>query len=129
MPKHEELSRRERQIMDIVYARGEASVNDVWQSLPDPPSRTSVRTLMRILEEKGHLGHRTRQREFIYRPTRARTHAGRSALRRVLETFFGGSLETAVALHLSDPAVRLSAEEKQRLARLIEEAQTVEEQR
>jgi predicted transcriptional regulator len=114
--------------MDIVYARGEASVNEVWQSLPDPPSRTSVRTLMRILEEKGHLGHRERRREFIYRPTRARTHAGRSALRRVLETFCGGSLETAVALHLSDPAVRLSAAEKQRLARLIEETQTVEDQ-
>lgn len=123
----EELSRRERQIMDIVYARGEASVNEVWQSLPDPPSRTSVRTLMRILEGKGHLGHRNRRREFIYRPTRARARAGRSALRRVLETFFGGSFETAVALHLSDPAVRLTVEEKQRLARLIEEAQTVEE--
>lgn len=127
MQQGDPLSRRERQIMDVIYARGVASVNEVWESLPDPPSRTSVRTLMRILEDKGHLAHRKSGREFVYRPTKARTHAGRWALRRVLETFFGGSLETAVATHLSDPAIRLSSEEKQRLARLLQEAETAED--
>lgn len=127
MSKQEGLSRRERQIMDVVYARGEVSATDVWQSLPDPPSRTAVRTLLRILEEKGHLRHEKRAREFIYRPTKPRGRAGRSALRRVLETFFDGSLEKAVASHLSDPSVKLSVDELERLASLIREAEEKEE--
>ncbi len=68
--------------MNVVYARGEASASEVWEALPDRPSRTAVRTLLRILEEKGRLGHRKPGREFIYRPTWPRTRAGRRGLRR-----------------------------------------------
>jgi BlaI family transcriptional regulator, penicillinase repressor len=123
----QQLSRRERQIMDIVYARNEASVSEVWQAMPDPPSRTAVRTLLRILEEKGHLRHKQRRREFVYQPVRPRGRVGRSALRRVLETFFDGSLEQAVAAHLSDPAAQLSADELERLAQLIRQAEKKED--
>ena len=113
------LSRRERQIMDIIYARSEASATDVLNDMPDPPTRTAVRTMLRILEEKGHLVHKKKGREFIYQPTRARTRAGLSALRRVVQTFFEGSLEKAVAVHLSDPKSDLSEDELKRLADLI----------
>ncbi len=116
------LSRRERQIMGIVYAKGQASATEVLSGLPDPPTRTAVRTLLRILEDKGHLKHTKRGREFVYRPTRPRTRAGRSALRRVLQTFFDGSLENAVAVHLSDPQSDLSTEELERLADLVRRA-------
>ncbi len=119
MSDPEELSRRERQIMDVVYALGHATVTEVWRGLPDAPSRTTVRTLLRILEEKGHLRHREQGREFVYRAVRPRLRAGRSALRRVLETFFDGSLEQAVAAHLADPSSQLSDEEAERLAELI----------
>jgi predicted transcriptional regulator len=118
----EGLSRRERQIMDIVYARSEASALEVHGDLPDPPSRTAVRTLLRILEEKGHLKHRQEGMKYVYRPSRPRGRAGRSALRRVLRTFFDGSLEKAVAAHLGDPATAPSPEELERLAELIREA-------
>src|SRR5215469_151353 len=107
------LSRRERQIMEIVYARGEASAADVHAALPDAPSYTAVRTLLRILEEKGHLKHRQEGLKYIYAPSRSRKHAGRSAFRRILETFFEGSLEKAVAAYLSDSATDLSPEELQ----------------
>ena len=116
------LSRRERQIMDIVYARGEASASDVLNEMPDPPTRTAVRTMLRILEEKGHLVHKKKGREFIYQPTRARTRAGLSAMRRVVQTFFEGSLEKAVAVHLSDPKSELTEDELKRLADLIRQA-------
>jgi predicted transcriptional regulator len=118
----ESLSRRERQIMDSVYARGEASAAEVLADLPDPPGKTAVRTLLRILEEKGHLKHRQVGLRYVYRPSRPRGHAGRSALRRVLETFFDGSLEKAVAAHLGDSAEGLSPEELARLAALIHQA-------
>ncbi len=116
------LSRRERQMMDIIYALGEASATQVLDVLPDPPTRTTVRTVLRILEEKGHLRHRKRGREFIYGPTRSRSRAAQSALRRVLRTFFDGSFEKAVAFHLSDPRSGLSDPELKRLADLIRQA-------
>ncbi len=121
------LSRRERQIMTICFSLGEASATDVWQRMPDQPSRTSVRTLLGILEEKGRLEHRKRGREFIYKPTRPRLVAGQSALRTVLQTFFGGSLEEAVAAHLSDPGAAPSEEELKRLAGLIRDARRKED--
>ena len=126
MDGQQHLSRRERQIMDAIYARGHASAIEVWQSLADRPSRTTVRTLLRILEEKGHLRHEKRSRQFIYRPVRPRRRAGQSALRRVLQTFFDGSLEKAVAAHLSNPSGKLSDEELQRLVDLIKEARNRE---
>ena len=118
----EGLSRRERQIMDVIYARSEASALEVQGDLPDPPSNTAVRTLLRILEAKGHLRHRQEGMKYIYRPSRPRGRAGRSALRRVLETFFDGSLEKAVAAHLGDPATDLSPAELERLVDLIKQA-------
>ncbi len=119
-----QLSKRERQIMDVVYAHGEATVTQVLAEMPDPPVRGALRTLIRILERKGHLTHRQVGREFIYRPTKPRGQAGRSALERVLDVFFGGSLENAVAAHLSDPrrAAKLSSDELHRLSDLIEQA-------
>jgi predicted transcriptional regulator len=116
------LSKREQQIMDVIYRENEASATTVWQAIPDPPSRTAVRTLLRILEEKGHLKHRVDGREFIYSPIKKRQSAGRSALSNVLETFFNGSLEAAVAAHLSDPKSKSSDEQLKHLQQLIEEA-------
>ena len=116
------LSRRERQIMDVIYARGPATVGDVLEDLPDPPSRTSVRTLVRILEEKGHLKHRERGREYVYTATRPRRREGQSALRRVLSTFFDGSLQKALAAHMSDPNAEISEEELTQLTRLLRDA-------
>ena len=119
-----QLSKRERQIMDAVYALGEATVSQVTDGIPDPPMRGALRTLLRILEKKGHLTHRKHGRELVYRPTQPRGQAGRSALGRVLDVFFGGSLENAVAAHLSDPrrAAQITPEELRRLSDLIEQA-------
>jgi predicted transcriptional regulator len=116
------LSRRERQIMDIVYAQGEASAADVHANLPDPPSYSAVRALLAILVEKGHLKHRSHQGRYIYAPTRRRAQVGRSALRRVLDTFFEGSLEKAVAALLNGADANLSEEELDRLGQLIQQA-------
>src|SRR5262249_48386544 len=117
----ERLSRRERQIMDIVYRRGRATAVEVHAAMTDAPSRTAVRTLLRILEDKGHLRHKQEGLTFVYEPTRARAREARSALRRLLETFFEGSLEKAVALHLSEQGP-LAPEELDRLADLIRKA-------
>src|SRR4029453_18231712 len=96
------VSRRERQILEIVYARGEATAAQVVKDMPDAPTKTAVRTLMRILEEKGHLTHRQEGQSYIYQPSRPRTPAGQSALRQVLRTFFSGSIQEALAAHLAD---------------------------
>ena len=113
------LSRRERQIMEIIYRKGQATAVEVHAALADPPSKTAVRTLLRILEEKGHVKHRQEGMAFVYLPSRARAQEARSAFRRVLETFFEGSLEKAVASHLGESAVDLTPEELDRLANLI----------
>jgi predicted transcriptional regulator len=118
----EALSRRERQLMDIIYQRGQATAAQVVAALPDPPSKTAVRTLLRILEEKGHLRHKQDGLAYVYLPTRPRTQAARSAFRRVLATFFEGSLEKAVAAHLGDSAAQLDPGELERLADLIRQA-------
>lgn len=116
------LSRRERQIMDVIYALGQATALQVVAKLPDPPSKTAVRTLLRILEEKGHLTHAVQGQTYLFRPSQPRENAGKSAFRRVLDVFFGGSLEQAVAMHLGDQAADLSAAELERLSQLIQEA-------
>ena len=116
------LSRRERQIMDIVYARGEASAAEVHAGLPDPPSYSAVRALLAILLNKGHLKHRSEEGRYVYAPTRRRAQVGRSALRRVLDTFFEGSLEKGVAALLQGSDAKLSPEELQRLGQLIQQA-------
>ena len=122
MPKPSELSRRERQIMDAVFALGEATVNQVADAIPSPPTAMAVRRMMHILEEKGHLRRRESGREVIYAPRQPKKKAGNHAFERVLETFFGGSLEDAIAAHLHSRKDRVSVEERERLIELIEQA-------
>ncbi len=119
-----QLSRRERQIMDIVYAATEASVGDVLQAMSAPPSYSTVRKLLAILVEKGHLKHREQGGKYLYRPTKPRARAGKSAMVRVLETFYEGSLEKAVAAMLSARDARVSNEELERLGKLIQDAKS-----
>jgi predicted transcriptional regulator len=116
------LSRRERQIMDIVYGRGSATAADVLESMPDPPSYSAVRAMMRILEEKGHLTHRHDGPRYVYSPVVPRTAARQSALRSLVESFFDGSATQAVAALLDMSESRLSADEADQLATLIEKA-------
>ena len=117
-----DLSRRERQIMDIIYARGEAAAADVQAALPDAPSYSAVRTLLRILEEKGHLTHREDGPRYIFLPTESHAKASRSALRRVVQTFFDGSLSGAVAALVDAEGGKLSAEELQRIEAIVKAA-------
>ena len=113
------LSRRERQIMDILFERGEATAAEVMAALTDSPSNSAVRSLLRILEEKGHVRHVKKGMRYLYRPIEPRQRAARSVLRQVLQTFFGGSVEKAVTTLLSAPDSRLSDAELDRLAELI----------
>jgi predicted transcriptional regulator len=116
------LSKRERQIMDVIYALGEANATDIRDRIDNPPTRTAVRTILTILEQKGHLAHRKDGRNYVYKATRPRGRMGRSALRRVLDIFFDGSLEKAVAAHLSEPNAKLTDDEAHRLEQLIRQA-------
>jgi predicted transcriptional regulator len=117
-----QLSRRERQIMDVVYRLGKATVTDVLERLPDPPSYSAVRALMRILEEKGHLSHEQDGPRYVYLPTVPRDAAQASALSHMVRTFFGGSAEAAVAALLDLPEHGMSENELTRLSRLIDDA-------
>jgi predicted transcriptional regulator len=116
------LSRRERQIMEIVYGRGSATAADVLDSLPDPPSYSAVRAMMRILEEKGHLTHRHDGPRYVYSPVVPRAAARQSALKQLVKTFFDGSATQAVAALLDMSESRLSPAEANELATLIEKA-------
>ena len=120
--QHRDLSRRERQILDILYERGQATAAEVQAALPEPPSYSAVRALLRILEEKGHVRHQQDGPRYVYLPTLARDNAKRSALRHVLKTFFDGSAEQAISALLDDGSSRLSPAELDRLARLIDSA-------
>jgi predicted transcriptional regulator len=122
MNRQGDLSRRERQIMDIIFESGEASVNEIQERLPDPPTHTAVRTLLSILEAKGHLQRRKRGRENLYSPRVTRQKAGQSALRRVVRTFFEGSLDKALGAYLSGGSSRPSEEKLKRAAELIKKA-------
>ena len=123
MTESSELSRRERQIMDAVFALGEATVNQVVETIPSPPTAMAVRRMMHILEEKGHLRRRESGREVVYAPRQTKSKAGRLAFEQVLGTFFGGSLEEALAAHLHSRKDQVSADERERLIALIEQAQ------
>lgn len=116
------LSRRERQIMDILYRRGRASASEIHAAMPDPPSYSAVRATLRILEEKGHVRHEEEGLHYVYVPTLAREKATRSALKHLLDTFFDGSPEKAVVALLDASASELSQEELDRIAALIEKA-------
>jgi len=121
-PQHHELSRRERQIIDILYAQGRATAAEVQALLPDPPSYSAVRAMLRILEDKGHVRHQQDGPRYIYLPTIARESAKRSAMRHMLQTFFDGSAEQAISALLDDSSSALSEEELDRLARMIDRA-------
>jgi predicted transcriptional regulator len=108
--------------MDIIYRRGKASVSEVLGDLPDPPSYSAVRALMRILEEKGHLKHGKSGPRYVYQPTWSRRSASRSALQRVVETFFDGSVENTVTALLDVSDVKLSEDELKRLEKMILDA-------
>lgn len=114
------LSRRERQVMDIVYRRGAATAAEVMQELPDPPTYSAVRSALRVLVERGHLKHRQDGARYVYVPTVPREKAQRSALRHLLRTFFGGNAEEVVNALVEEE--QISPEELARLARLIEQA-------
>ncbi len=116
------LSRRERQIMDVIYQQGSATAAEVMERLPEPPSYSAVRAMLRVLEEKGHLQHEQDGPRYVYFPTVHRDRARRSALRHLVTTFFGGSTEEAVAALLSGDDARLSDAELDRLSRLIDQA-------
>jgi len=120
--QHRDLSRRERQILDILYERGLATAADVQAALPDPPSYSAVRALLRILEEKGHVRHQQDGPRYVYLPTVGRDNAKRSALRHILKTFFDGSAEQAISALLDENSSKLSPAELDRLARLIDSA-------
>ena len=121
-PGLEHLSRRERQIMEIVYRSGRATATEVLAGIPDPPSYSAIRALLRILENKGWLRHEADGPRYVYLPTLPSRRASRSALRNVLETFFEGSTEKAMAALLDLSREQLSDEELSRLSRLIEDA-------
>jgi predicted transcriptional regulator len=115
-----ELGKRERQIMEIVYRRGSASVSDVLSDLPDPPSYSSVRAMLNYLEDKGHLKHEEDGPRYVYAPTAPKHEVRKSALSHVVRTFFDGSVSSVVAALIeSDP---LSPEEFERLSLLLEDA-------
>jgi predicted transcriptional regulator len=116
------LSKRERQIMDVVYSLGSATATQVLEHLENPPSRSSVRTFLTILESRGHLRHKKAGKKYIYEPTLLRQNVGKSALQRVLDVFFAGSLESAVSAHLLDPKTEVSKEELKRLSAIIGQA-------
>lgn len=113
-----QLGRRERQIMDVVIRRGRASAADVLGALPDAPTSSTVRTMLRLLEQKGHLKHEWVGPRFIYFPSAPPERLRRSAVRHLLQTFFGGSVESAVASLLGD-AQKPSPEEFARIAKLV----------
>jgi BlaI family transcriptional regulator, penicillinase repressor len=121
MAHEQTLSRRERQIMDALFQTGQATAAEVRERIPDPPTYTAVRTLLRILEDKGLVAHRAQGKRYVYSPRGSTQAEGRSALRRVLRVFFGGSLEQAVAAHLSDPRIVPNKDELERMRALIDD--------
>jgi len=117
-----QLSRRERQIMEIVYELGKASAADVRERMPDPPSYSAVRAMLRILEDKGHIQHEQDGPRYVFLPTVPREQASENALRRLVRTFFDGSPEGAMAALLDLEGDHLDDEALRRIARRIDEA-------
>ena len=116
------LSRRERQILDILYARGRATAAEILGSLPDPPSYSATRALLKVLEQKGHVRHEEDGQRYVFFPRVSRRRASVAALRHVLNTFFDGSAVAAAAALVDGSASKLSTEELNRLEALIEKA-------
>ena len=122
MKKPDPLTRREREIMDILHRRGRATAHEVMDDLADPPSYSAVRTFLRLLEERGHVRHEQDGPRYVYMPTVARREAQRSALAHLVETFFDGSVEDAVATLVESSKPKLSAQELDRIAALVTKA-------
>jgi predicted transcriptional regulator len=120
VPPQEALSRRERQIMDVVYQRGRCTAQEILEALPSPPSYSAVRALLRILEEKKHLRHELQGASYVYSPTLSPEKARQSAVHRLVETFFQGSLSQAAMSLLDLSRPELTAAELDRLSQLIE---------
>lgn len=119
-PSLNELSRRERQIMDILFREGQGTASEVQSAMADAPSYSAVRAMLRILEDKGHIRHEQDGPRYVYKPVIARERAKRSAMRHLLHTFFEGSHEQAVAALLDEASTSLSEQELARLADVIE---------
>jgi predicted transcriptional regulator len=117
-----QLSRRERQIMDVLHTRQSATASEVCAALPDAPSNSAVRTLLRILEEKGHIKHHQEGARFVYVPRASRETARQSALQRVVSTFFQGSSSQAMAALLENADTRISDDELKKLKKMINQA-------
>ena len=122
MSNASDLSRRERQIMDILYQQGKASASDVREAMEAAPSYSAVRAMLRILEEKGHIKHQAEGLKYVYVPTVARDKAKRSAVKHVMETFFNGSPEQIVAALLDVASTQLTPAELDRMSAMIENA-------
>ena len=116
------LSRREREIMDIIFSKAEATLSQIMEAMDAPPTRPALRSILTILETKGHLKHRQDGREFIYQPMHSREKVGQSTLSRVIGTFFSGSLSQAVAAYLNDPKTTLDEAEINELQNFINQA-------
>lgn len=116
------LSRRERQIMDILYQRGKASASEVREDMQDAPSYSAVRALLRVLEEKGHIRHEADGLKYVYLPVVTRDKAKRSAVKQLVETFFSDSPEQIVAALLDVSSRRLTRDELDRMSAMIEKA-------
>lgn len=119
---HTTLTRRERQIMDVLYRRGRATAADVMAALPGEPNYSTVRTQLRVLEDKGHVSHEEEGVRYVYAPAVPRHAARKSALKHLVETFFDGSAEQVVAAVLGGEAARLSDDDLKRIAELVAEA-------
>ena len=123
-PIHQTLTRRERQIMDILYRRGRATAGEVMDDLSGNPNYSTVRTQLRVLEEKGHVRHEEHGLRYVYSPAVPRSSARKSALRHLVDTFFGGSSAKVVAALLGGEASRLSDDELLRIEVLVKSART-----
>ncbi len=121
-PLHAVLTRRERQIMDILYRRGRATAGEVMSDISGRPSYSTVRTQLRVLESKGHVRHDEEGLRYVYSPALPRHAARRSALRHLVETFFDGSTEKVVSALLGGEGARISQEELDRIADLVAKA-------
>ena len=126
-PPHAALSRRERQIMDILYELGRATAADVMKALPGEPSDSTVRTQLRVLEAKGHVRHQEEGQKYVYLPVVPRRVVRKSALKHVVNTFFDGSVEKVVAALLGPDGGKLSDEELDRIADLVSKARAEEQ--
>jgi predicted transcriptional regulator len=122
LKEQHKLSRRERQIMDVLYRMGRATAAEILENIPDPPGYSAVRAMLRVLEEKKHIRHEEKDLRYVFMPVVTRDKARRSAVRHMLDTFFDGSPEQAVATLLDVSGGALSTEEFDRLAALIENA-------